>query len=320
MSRKEIELLRDEVATLEAFLADLTEDDIIERMQLEVRLEDARARLAEFLSEPQAKTLPITFRGRPVEGMRSIDAGFASQALRAFVEATDTVAASLVEDDLKARGRLPGAGARSLRIVDTARGSFGFELELPPVVEEQSAEQASLFQTEQIEPVDVYAEAIETTFALLDQAAKRDEQAISDLVTKVHPRAAKKVWAFAKVLAEHQAVFTATFEGKQVRFDDDDQVRRVMEALAENDISEERELRSGTLLGILPEAREFEARLDDGTIVRGKIHGSVEPLMEVKAAWENKPASLRLRIVRVRTTRRYELMGVGSSEGGEQGP
>jgi hypothetical protein len=45
VSRKEFERLRGEVVTLEAFLANLTEDDVIERVQLEDRLADARAKL-----------------------------------------------------------------------------------------------------------------------------------------------------------------------------------------------------------------------------------------------------------------------------------
>jgi len=48
-----------------------------------------------------------------------------------------------------------------------------------------------------------------------------------------------------KVLADHDALFSASFEGKDVRLDDSDQVRRVMLALTEADISEDEEVRAG---------------------------------------------------------------------------
>jgi hypothetical protein len=304
MSRKERDHLRSEVGTLERFLLDLTEHDVIERVQLEHQLVEARKRLAALETQPQSMPLPITFRGQPVEGTRSIDATFAAQALKAFVEATDTVAASLVSDDLKGRGRLPGAGERSLRIVDTAVGSFGFELELPALVTDDSVQKSLLPEVEEVDP---YVEAINTTLALLDEAATDDEDAISDLVAKVHPRAAAKVRAFAKVLADHHALFAAAFEGKQVRFDEGAQVRRVVDALKDEDISEDDETHTGTLLGVLPHSRDFEARLHDGALVRGKVDRGLGELSVFKQTWESVEACLRFRVVHVRTNRRYVL-------------
>lgn len=306
MTRKELDHLRSEIGTLERFLAELSEDDVIERVQLDYRLTAARERLAAAETCPQAKSLPITFRGQPVEGTRSIDATFATQALKAFVEATDTVAASLVSDDLKGRGRLPGANERSLRIVDTAVGSFGFELELPPLSNNGPVQAPLLPEFAMADP---YAEAINTTLALLGEAATDDEEAISDLIAKVHPRAATKVRAFAKVLADHNALFAAAFEGKQVQFDDDVQVRRVVEALNDDDISEDTEILSGILLGMLPQSREFEARLADNTVLKGKVDRGIDDISAFKTSWESVEASLHFRVIRVRATRRYVLTG-----------
>lgn len=317
MSRSALDLLRSEIGTLEQFLADLTDDDVIERLGLEHRLSQARERLAAVEGQPQPKPLPMTFRGRPVDGSRSIDATFASKAVKAFVEATDTVAASLVED-LKGRGRLPGTTDRSLRIIDTARGSFGFELELPPP---QAIEptQAGLFPAAP-EPIDPYADAITTTLKLLDQAATEDEDAISDLVAEVHPRAAAKVRAFAKVLNDHEALFAVAFEGRQVRLDTEAQVRRVVDSLADEDISENNETHAGTLLGVLPESRAFEARLTDGAIIHGKIDRAVHDIIGFKAQWEGNEASLALRVIRVRANRRFVLTGAIAGPADDPGP
>ena len=316
MRYTQAQLLRSEIGTVERFLAETPEDQIIMRMSWESRLEVLRERLAEAEARPQAHPLSITFRGAPVEGSRSIDATFASKAVRAFVEATDTVTASLVADDLRDHGRLPGAGTRSLRIVGTAVGSFGFELELPPAAGDEI--QKPLFPSEKADP---HVEAIATTIQLLDEAATDDEEAISDLIAEIHPRAAAKVRAFASVLAENDALFAVAFGDKQVCFDSDMQVKRVMKSLAESDISEDSQTHIGTLLGVLPESRRFEARLADGQVVHGKVDRSISDIAALKQRWENQEARLALRVVRVRTRSRSILTGAKPlTDDGTAGP
>jgi hypothetical protein len=306
MRYTEAQQIRSEIGTVERFLKELPESAIIERMSWESRLESLREQLAEAEARPQAHPLSITFRGSPVEDSRSIDATFAGKALKAFVEATDTVAASLVTDDLRDHGRLPGAGDRSLRIIDTARGSFGFELELPPPPAAEDEAQEELFPDGEPDP---HVEAIATTMRLLGEAASDDEDAISDLIAEMHPRAAAKVRAFANVLAESEALFAVSFREKQVRFDSDAQVKRVIESLADSDISEDDEQHTGTIIGLLPKSRRFEAKLADGKVVQGKVDRSVTDISGFKAKWENRKAKLEFRVVRVRTRSRYILTG-----------
>jgi len=301
MSAKEHDFLRSEVATLEGLLNSLSEDRVIERIGLQERFAEARKRLTALEGQALAKLLPITFRGKPVEGMESIDAGFASAALKAFVEATDTVAASLT-DDLKGRGRLPSTHQRSLRIIDTARGSFGFELELPPA----ECGQSTLFDEDEKDP---YERAIETTFALIENAAESDEDGMSDLIAEIHPRAAAKVEAFAKVLWDHGAQFAAEWEHKQVALREPADVQRVLEALKAEDMGEREESLPGRLLGILPETRRFECRLDDGRLLTGKIDRSLTDIGAFKQGLESHAALLQFRIVTVRRNERFILMG-----------
>jgi len=212
------------------------------------------------------------------------------------------VTASLVTDHLRDRGRLPGAGARSLRIVDTAVGSFGFELELPPALDDET--QGQRVPSEIADP---HVEAIVSTSQLLDEAATGDEDTLSDLIAEIHPRAAAKVRAFARVLAENDALFAVAFGDKQVRFDNDAQARRVVESLTDSDISEEEEAHTGTLLGVLPESRRFEARLADGSVVQGKVDRSLSNITAFKQTWENHVATLVFRVVRVRSRSRTIL-------------
>lgn len=306
MKYTEAQLLRSEIGTVERFLAETSEGQVIMRKTWESRLEVLRERLTEVEARPQAHPLSITFRGAPVDGTRSIDAAFASKAVRAFVEAAETVTASLVTDDLRDRGRLPGAGARSLRIVATAVGSFGFELELPPAPPD-----TPFLASEDADP---HVEAIATTLRLLDEAATNDEDAISDLIAEIHPRAATKVRAFATVLAENDALFAVAFGDRQVRFDSDAQIKRVVESLAESDISEVNETHRGTLLGVLPESRRFEVRLTGGQVVHGKVDRAVQDIGTFKQRWENHEASLAFRVVHVRTRSRYILTGAEALE------
>lgn len=300
MRHSELDHVRSEVGTLEGFIRDLGTGRVIERLSLESRLKQVRKRLAELEAQPQPKHLPITFRGRPVDGVRSIDAAFSAQALKAFVEAVSTVAAS-VTGSLKGRGPLPSSD-RALRVVGTAAGSFGFTLELPP----PAPAEGEAAQPVGAQAPDPYAEAITQTLNLLNKAASGDDDAISDGVAEVHPRAAAKVRAFAKVLTEHRALFAAAFEGKEARFDHDDQALRAVRALDDGDIGEDEEQQTGTLLGLLPKSREFEATLTTGADIRGKIDRAVD-IAALKALPEGQPLTLSLRVVRVRDRRRYIL-------------
>lgn len=238
--------------------------------------------------------------------MRSIDGGFASTALKAFIEATDTVAASLTSEGLKGRGRLPGA-SRSLRIIDTAQGSFGFELELPPLV----ADAAQMPLDGLGEEPDPYASAIATTFKLIADAASSDEEGMSDLIAEIHPRAAAKVHAFAKVLSDAGAGFAAEFEGGRVQLNEGGEVQRVLDALKAEDIAERTEEQIGVLLGILPESRRFECRIADGQVISGKVDRALPDIASFKASWENKEALLSFRVVSVRANQRFVLTAAG---------
>ncbi len=309
MARSPLRQLRSEATALKQLLSELPEDRFIERMGLESRLADVEEEVARLSMEPQPKPFPITFRGAPVHGSHAIDANFASLALKGLIDAIDTVAASLTAPELKATGPVPGVGARSLQIVDTAVGSFGFELELPPAL---AAEAPQAMLPLGPPPVDTYAQAISTTLSLIQGAAIADEDAMSDLIAEVHPRAASKVRAFAKVLADNDAVFAAEFENRQVRLSSSSDVKRVIDALRDEDIGERTEALEGRLLGILPESRVFECRLPDGRIVRGKVDRAVEDIARFKSRWESVDAKLTFRVISVRAKERHVLVGAAA--------
>lgn len=308
MTLTQAERLRSEIAEVKRLLEGVSEDAIIVRMSFKDRLEVLQKRLAEVEEKPQAHPLSIVFRGAPVEGSRSIDASFAAKAVQAFVDANNTVTSSLLNNDLAARGRLPGAKERSLRIVSTAVGSFGFALELPPAAPKESTLQLPYMP----ERPDVHVDAIYKTLQILDKASQDDEAAIVELVAEVHPRAAVSIGKFVKVISENDAFFALDFGTQQLRFDRKEQLERVLKSLAESDVSESEEMFSGTLLGLLPEAREFEARLSDNSVVRGKVENSVSDIEALKA-WVGKEAQLFFSVVRVRENKRYILRNIRTS-------
>jgi hypothetical protein len=257
-------------------------------------------------AKPQATPLSLTFRGAPVEGTRSIDATFASEAVRSFVEATEMIKSSL-ENDLAEVGRVPNKDGRSLRIVDTAVGSFGFELELPP---RETESQTAMFSED--DSNDPYAEAIELTLNIIEKASTEEEDELTELIAEIHPRALTKARAFLEVLQKNKAFLGVSFNDKQLRLEKKEQIERVVAALAENDISEIPETHIGTLIGLLPKSRQFEAQIPsmNNNVIKGIIdRKAIDSDHELKAirSLVDKEAKLEFRVVRVRTRTRYVL-------------
>ncbi len=302
MSLQASDLLKAEITTLQKLLSELDEDAVIERHGLKRRLASAQTQLASLPHLPQPKSLPITFRGDPVDGSRSINAAFAATALKVFIEVTETVAASRESArELKGSGRLPGRRVEhGLRLVGTATGSFGLALELPP--------DAQSTLPEPLAPSRHYEQAIHDTFALIQGAAAHDDDALAALVAQLHPRASSKVHEFMKVLQTNRALFAAEFEGRQVRLDSEDEVQRALDSLKPEDISEREFAQRGVLVGVLPSTRDFECRLGTGEVMQGKLAREIDDIMVFKARWEGVEAQLMLRSSAVRKRERFVLL------------
>lgn len=68
----------------------------------------------------------------------------------------------------------------------------------------------------------------------------------------------------------------------------------------------------GMLVGVLPDARRFEARrASDGALLSGRIDRSAGDPDELLTTWRGKPARLRVRETRVRSARpSYVLLAI----------
>lgn len=285
---------------MKGFLAQLPEGEIFERHGFQRRLERAQARLVQLSlagSPPEPLPIRLTFRGAPVEGTHTISADFAGRALSAFSDVVETIAASLTTA-LRDSGPIPGAGQRTLRIVRTALGSFGFDLELPPPSLE--LQQSSEFE-------DAHASALKSALDLIDEALRADDDQLAERIADIHPRAAAKVRAFIKVLDDADAGFAADFADTRVEVTSSDQVRRVLDALKSEDIREQTLEVEGTVTGVLPGSRRIECRLSDGRLIHGKLALTLVDPAAFKRTFEDRPAQLSFNEVIVRGRRRYTL-------------
>lgn len=299
------ELLRSEISSVERFLEQTPKNALIQRLSWEERLKSLHERLAVAEKEPQPTPLTITFRGKPVDGTRSIDAGFGGDAVKKFVETASTVVASLIHDSLGERGKLPDTGDRNLRIVGTAIGSFGFDLELPP----DNAQEPEQSELELYEKDDPHLRGVLLTLELLESAAEGKESDVIDRLAEGAARSAKKIHDFAEFLLKNDALVAVDFQNKALRIDRSDQLERIVETLKESNVSEHEEEREGMLLGILPDARDFELKLKDESVLKGKIDATLTDLITFKKQYEDKNANFSLRIVTVGKSTKYTLLG-----------
>jgi hypothetical protein len=289
-------MLESEIAMLDEMLAKIGSGRVIERVGLEARAQALRAQLS-ALGEALPRVL-LTFRGEPVIGTRAILAEFGGRAAALFSEAVATVSASL-STQLGSAGPLPQGMDRQLRIVGTAVGSFGFQLELP-----QPEALPGLLPE--------MPEAVESTLALIRGAQAGDEDALSELIAGLHPRAAAKVHAFVKHVVDRNAGFAVSFGEQRAAVRDPQEGRAVLEALREDHIQQQEIAIEGALSGVLPDARRFEARrASDGALLSGRIDRSAGDPDELLTTWRGKPARLQVRETRVRSARpSYVLLAI----------
>lgn len=298
--------LHSDIGAIQRILDGLDDDDVIVRAQFEHRLRVARAQLAQAVHRPEPKRMPITFRGQPVDGTRAIDASFATNAMKLFMEAAQTVSASYLGVDLKDSGRIPSMGERALQIVDTAVGSFGFVLELPAPAEPEPT------QTYLDLPVADSEDEVERSLAalidLLSAAASDDDDAVAEQVAELHHRAVKKAADFTKFLLDNNAQVSIEFSGRRARLTSEESVSRVFSSLSADHVSEIETTEGGVIIGILPDSRQFEARLEGSDdVTKGKLDRRIQDVEGFAAMWLNKPAMLSLRKVTARSRTRFVL-------------
>lgn len=250
MNRQEYIDLQAECNTLKGMLAKIPEGRVLSRASLEVRLEELEEKLADApaLEYEPAKAV-LTFNGRPVTGSEGILAAFASKALSSFSEAITAVGASL-HATLAATGPVPNRDQYQMMITGTARGSFGFEL------------QDATAQLEFDEDSTV-AKALEATRSLLDGSIGVDDEQLAEAAADMDQRALDKIRSFVGVLNDYEAVCSLKHADKSFRFRDSRQVKRSLERLSTEYLSESEQVLSVVFGGALPHKGSCEFQIEE---------------------------------------------------------
>lgn len=252
---------------LRSMLDDIPIEDVIDRGGLQAKLDAVTALLAHQAAEREPARAKLTFVGRPVIGTRGIFADFGMKAVNGFTEAIAAIAASLTAP-LNAMGPIPGRDQHQLLITNTARGSFGFELEEIPNQVQLPLDESSLVE-----------QALGKTQALFAASAGIDDEALAEAVSEVDPRALDRIRSFMSTLVEYEAACALQLgSGGYFRFDGPGQIRRSLERLSAENVHEKTSEIRGWFEGVLPNKRRtFEFRLESGKdVIVGRLGPAVK--------------------------------------------
>ncbi len=298
MNYQEHRMLSSEINQLESLLSKISENRVLERMGLEARLKSARHKINNIDLDTLRKKAVVTFRGQPVVGSHGIVADFAAKAAGSFTEAISAVAAGL-SGDLSYMGPIPNRNQNHLLITGTAVGSFGFEFEVP------KAEENSLFPGTSDAEV-----ALEKMQSLFQMAMDGNDDALTELVDEIHPRAVKKAVDFLDVLKSNSAWFAMEFREHTFRFSDVNQVQMSIDKLSDDNIREETEQYNGKFQGILPSSRTFEFKAGD-EIIKGKIGPMIGDPNILNQEYLDQAANITLHVTQVGQGKpRYTLLSL----------
>jgi hypothetical protein len=266
MRFNEFQSLQSEISMLQQLLAEIPEDDVIDRGGIEARLQEIRRELPDLdqvESRDRAKAV-LTFRGRPVVGSHGIVAEFGAKATNLFADAVAAIAASL-DAPLAASGPIRDRAENQLLITGTAVGSFGFELE--------AAAPTQLLQDQRTN-VEL---ALDRAITVFNACASEDNEQLADNIADLDPRALGKIRDFVSTLAESGATCALTFETNQFRFTDLPQVARSVERLSASNIVSEQLRWKGAFTGAIPSKRTFEFHPESlGHPIVGKVGHEIE--------------------------------------------
>lgn len=279
--------LSSEINALRELLSEIPEENVIDRMGLEYRLEDAIKKLE--LSNPYHinKTAKLTFRGNPVIGSEGISASFAAKATSLFTESVAAIAASLT-GALHFRGPIPDKQLNQLMITGTAIGSFGFEFELPRLDASDLCPEPSIVE-----------KAVNGVRELFQVAATGTDDDLSNIVDEIQPRAVKKTHEFLCFLSEQDAWCGLEFDNHFFKFSSRSQLEKATERLNDNNIHEVDVYFDGKFDGLLPSIRSFDFKTIDNELIKGKVSKEILNIQEINEKMLFKHVTVKLKVTRI---------------------
>lgn len=299
MNQNQYNSLLAEINTVENFLEKMPSNRFLERMSFEARLEELQNTLESIDSLRISKKAIVTFRGKPVDHSHGISAEFSGKAINGLNEMIASVVASL-NKNLGFMGPIPNRDQHQLMITGTAVGSFGFEFELP-------------------EPrYDIFAEkngtetALSDIQALLKETINGTDDDISDIVSKIHPRAVKKISEFLIILQKSDALFAMEYDQNIFRIETNSQLDAIINRLDNNNIEERVETYKGMFQGFLPDSRTFEfIDYSSQDIIKGKIDNSIPSLEAIHENYLNKHVTVNFSVIQFGQAKpKYSLLNL----------
>ncbi|HCV3139969.1 hypothetical protein WKI25_03490 [Acinetobacter baumannii] len=288
MNYVEFENLTSEVLMLENLLKEIPEENIFDRFSIEKRLKSAKTKLGNINPYHLSKKAKLTFRGPHVVGSESISALFASQATMLFSDAVAAISAALT-GNLSYKGKIPKKLENQLMITGMATGSFGFEFDLPKPDDSDLYAEPPIVET-----------ALEEISKLFQTSALGTDEELIDVISEVHPRAAKTVFNFLKFLQDQNSLCGFEFSNKFFRFSDQEQLARSISRLDSNNIHESIQPFRGEFQGILPNSRSFEFRsYEEDRVIRGKVDSRIEDPDVINREWLHKAILINIIVTQV---------------------
>lgn len=288
MNYNEFDNLTSEVSLLENLLKNTPVENIFDRFSIEKRLNKARNKLGTINPNHISKRAKLTFRGPYVTGSESISAIFASQATMLFSDAVAAISAAM-SGELNYRGKIPNKLNNQLMITGMATGSFGFEFDLP------KPDSGDLYAA-----LPVVDTALEEISKLFQVSATGSDEELIEVISEIHPRAAKTVFNFLKFLQEQNSLCGFEFSDKFFRFSDQDQLAKSVCRLDSNNIHETIQPHKGEFQGVLPNSRTFEFKsYDEDRVIRGKFDLNISDPDIVNREWLHKSILIDFTVTQV---------------------
>jgi len=301
MNNQEYLMLSSEINQLQTLIDEMPEYRIFEKKALQARQKKLEEKLSKINEEALSQKAVVTFRGEPVFGSHGILADFASKASGSFTDAVTAIAASL-DDNLAYKGRIPNKKENQLIITNIARGSFGFEFEVP-----RNGIDTLIPESTSIE------QALDSLQGLLDSTLLDDEEKITDIVEEIHPRAVSKVVEFLETLKSNHAWFAYEFGERKVFFKNISDIDKAILILDIDNIKEDEEIYSGEFQGILPGRRTFEFLTSNKEIIVGKIGSEIKDPDVLNREYLHKRITIRLDTTQVGQAKpRYMLKDISN--------
>ena len=285
MNPKEYEFTASEINQLEYLMSIMPQDREIERIGLERRLEKAKQRLEGVPSSALSPRMTLDFGGKPVVGDAGIDANFAGKAATVFSECMAIAIAHTtgLPSDM---GSIPHRALGQQLVSGVTKGSFGFEIELPP---------STPTEGEEVQTDSPAVRAVKMIQDLLEVSLEGTDEELTRLKDQMHPRAVKKAAEFLELLRTSQAQAAIGFSGREVALRDPGEVEDAANRLAGQKIRDETNTVNGTLIDILPTSRSFAFRKsDDGNYVEGRIGREISDPFRMAARYTNEEVRARI--------------------------